>query len=49
LTNPRTCATLSVMSELIMLATILINVALVAINIKLYTECQKLRVLRDEE
>lgn len=26
-----------------------INVGLVAINIKLYTECQKLRVLRKEE
>lgn len=29
--------------------TILVNVALVALTLKLYTECQKLRVLRDEE
>lgn len=31
------------------LVTVLINLGLVALNLKLYTECQKLRVLRDEE
>lgn len=34
---------------LVSLLTVCMNIALVALTIKLYTECQKLRVLRDEE
>ena len=37
------------MTELIALGFLIANLAILAINVKIYTEIQKLRVLRKEE